>query len=771
MAEVLVRRHKHYTRWMHRERRRLPEVKLKRILNDAAQAVPGFLLAFAEVLGIPSGLYAAWTAGMAACDLDIRRPVIGGLLAFALRFLWGLPVRWDMPVTLALLLLAPMVVYGRGSAVLMGYTAAVLIPTAFRGFMADTAGELLLSLASIPISALSAPMMLRAVRAVRSNRPMDNAEERVAVGYTACMFLCGGARMLLLGVNAGMLMAAVGVLLLAMFLGIGAGCAGGMIAGVMLTLQGFPVSAAAALALGGFLSGVAATIGQRRLTCAGFAAGCLLMLIVSGAGGQGRAVAVMLAAVLVAFAPQTLLGQAQSFLRRFLTSRAAPGDAYAAYALGAWEKTVAAMAMSVPSPEQDRQERTPAWWQTHLCEGCAECLECGCMATDMAAQRAERVWAARNSTDDAWQLALEDLRGLGCSRLYHLMQSMEYLRMEEAALARMNLRAGAQRDMLITHLTAMAGAARRFALLSSGESWWDDVTARRIRREIAQLALPVQLSFVRRVQGHVQCAFELQFITGARKQAEELCDMTAQLLNVPMRVARLDEDRLLLAQCPPLCVTVGAASVCAGGSGTCGDTVLTAELQDGRCMAALSDGMGHGEQAAFESRQTVELLRLCLDAGYSRPQALTAVNGMMLLAGRGERFSTADLLLVDLWSGRAVLEKLGAAGSWLYQDGTLRRIGCESLPLGILEQIESSSVELRLKAGDVLILMSDGAEEAFPDAAAAEEVIWQALEEETPEAAARSILEAARSAGDAPHDDQTAAVILIGRCSTGQIEN
>lgn len=765
MAEVLVRRHKRYTRWMHRERMTLPVDKIKGVVRWGVEATPGFLLAFTEVLGIPSGLYAAWTAALAACDLDVRKPLTGALIAFALRFAWGLPARWDMLLTMALMLLAPMIVYGRNTGVLMCFTAAAALPAAAAGAMGTTAGELLLGVASVPLSALSAPLFTRAVKAVRSARPMDSMEERVAVGYTAVMLLCGGARMLVLGVNVGMLLASWLVVLLAMFLGVGAGVTGGLIAGVMLALHGVPVSTAAALALGGFLAGVSQIIGRRWVTCAGFGMGCLLMLLASGCAGQGRAAAAVLASVLAGAAPRMLLERVQIFLRRFLTSRAAPGDAYAAYALTAWEKTVEAMAMAIPVPEKDVQERTPRWWQVRLCEGCAESQACGCLCTDTAAQKAERVWAMRNSPDDVWQNALNELRGLGCARLYHLLQSMEYLRMEEAALAHVNRRAQSQRDMLVTHLTAMAGAARRFAMLSSGESWWDDMTARRIRRELAELALPVQLSFVRRVQGHAQCAFELQLITGARKQAEELCDMTASLLGVPMRVLRLDEDRLLLAECPPLCATVGAASACADGASTCGDTVLTAELQDGRCMTALSDGMGHGEQAAFESRQTVELLRLCLDAGYSRPQALTAVNGMMLLAGRGERFSTVDLLTIDLWNGHAVLDKLGSAGSWLYQGGKLTRLSCDALPVGILEQVDSSSVDLRLQEGDVLILMSDGAEDALGSPDNAEAAVWHALEEETPEAAARSILEAARAAdGGISRDDQTAAVLLIGKC-------
>jgi len=345
---------------------------------------------------------------------------------------------------------------------------------------------------------------------------------------------------------------------------------------------------------------------------------------------------------------------------------------------------------------------------------------------------------------------------------------MDCLRKEDTIARRTIRRACHQRDMLVTHLTAMAGAARRYALLSSGESWWDDMTARQIRRVLSDAATPVRLSWVRRVQGHVQAAFELQFITGARKQAEELCSLTGSIIGAPMAVTRVDGDRVHLAEQPLLRAECGACSACIGESedtGVCGDTVWTGLLADGRSMVALSDGMGHGERAALASRQTVELLRLCLDAGYTRKQTLTAVNGMMLLSGHGERFITVDLLTIDLWTGQAALDKLGAAGSWLYQHGRLAQLTGDALPVGILENIESRECSMRLSEGDALVLVTDGVEEAFSNRSNLEAAVWLALEEESPAAAAQTLVDAAKKAGGGiRRDDQTAVVVrIVGR--------
>lgn len=762
MAEAIVRRNRRRSdRWMPRTKK----LTWERVIKTATallRCLPGGLLAFADVMGIPSGFHIALGAAMAAAGMDVRPVLAGGVGAMLVRLLSGLSPRWELLITLGMLYLAPLLLKGRGNLPLAFFTAAAMLPTAVVSFFRPTAAEMMLGWASVPLSALAAPVMARAVQCLKSGQRMSALEERLAVGFLAALCLCGGARMLLLGLNVGALLSAALVNAAALVLGVGAGALGGMLAGVMLAMQGLPLEIGVALAMGGFLCGIAQMLGDRRVGCGAFAVGAYLPLLLCGARGLGVGTAVLVSALSIGLLPRKHWESLQTFLRRFMENEPAPGDAYAASALAAWEKTVAAMACAVPSPCAGEAERTGAWWEEKLCQGCPECELCGCLLTELGKEKAETVWEHRFADERIWQDALEHLRGMGCKRLYYLVDAMNALRREDEAARIVTRHAVMQRDMLVTHLTAMSGAARRFAALSSGETWWDHMAAKRISRALAERAVPMSLSYVRRVQGHAQAALELHAITGARRQAEEICPLLSSVLETPMQLSSLDGDRILLTERPLLRVETGRADAAAENGEVCGDTAWAGLLADGRFLAALSDGMGHGPRAALSSRQTVELLRLCLDAGYTRIQALTAVNGMMLLGGNGERFATADVLTIDLWKGNTALYKLGAAATWIMCRGELSRVVGDALPLGILEEISQEGTTYRLTSGDAVILLTDGVEDAFSSMQELETAVRTALTSLSPQRAAESLLASALDAGGGQRrDDQSALVVYI----------
>ena len=762
-TEIVRRRHRRMSRWMGEEKRQRLPGRLAAVLSRSWQAAPGFFLSFTELMGIPSGFQAAYLTALSAMGLPIHWPLVGAAAGIAMRMVWGLPWHLETLLTLLAIIPAASALHKRGNPAMMLYAGLSLTPLlAVAILWGGTAAAVIQAAACMALSALSAPVFYRAVNALRRGRAMDSLEERVAVGYLGALMLCGGGRMLLLGMNVGVLGAAAATLLIAMYLGVGAGCIGGMVSGVVLALHGLPLTLAVALAMGGFLAGMAQMVGRRYITCLSFAAGCVTAMILSGAWVAGSAISAAVAPVAVMLLPRAAMEGLQGFFRRFLTDHPAAGDAYASAALAAWEKTVAAMAAAVPSPVEEDESHEGAWWEERLCARCPEDPPCGCMLSAEAIRKADFVWQARGASDEMWLDALENLRGLGCGRLYCLREAITALRDEDAAARRQLRKACYQRDMLVTHLTAMSGAARRYAMLSAGDNWWDDMSARRLRKALSELNYPASLMYVRRVQGHVTAAYSLRYVTGAKQQAEELCELTARALDAPMRVAVCDDDRVTLKERPLLTVEAGiAAHGCERG--VSGDTAWAGELQDGRWLAALSDGMGHGEQAAKESGQTVELLRLCLEAGYTREQTLTAVNGMMLLAGRGERFSTVDLVTLDLWTGQATLDKLGAAASWIAGEDGLTCVTGDALPLGILETVESRSSTARLHAGDELVLMTDGVEDAFSTRAALEDAIRAALNKHTAKEAAQALLDsAAGAAGEyARADDQTVVVLRV----------
>ena len=185
---------------------------------------------------------------------------------------------------------------------------------------------------------------------------------------------------------------------------------------------------------------------------------------------------------------------------------------------------------------------------------------------------------------------------------------------------------------------------------------------------------------------------------------------------LPLSIARAEKGHIELEEIPLYSAAIGTASVCAGqrigndDPDVCGDACATQRCEGGRLLMMLCDGMGHGESAHAQSEKTLELLLLLLQAGYSRRQAITAVNGIMLGAQEDkERFSTVDLADVDLWTGEVCCEKLGACPSWVVRGSHMKKVEASSLPLGIMEEAKPTAIKYRLHSGDILVMTSDGA--------------------------------------------------------------
>ena len=729
------------------------------LMEAAVQTGTGFLLSFADLAGIPSGFGAAWLAACAVQGTSLLRPMIGCALSVPMRMLWGLESRWTLLLTLVLLIPAQRMLFGCGTARMMLWTAASLLPGLIIALLGGTQREMLVSAASVALSALAAPVMYRCRKILRGEKAIGTLEEYLAVGYTAVLLLCGGARMLLPGVNLGVLGASLLTLQSALLFGAGAGCMVGLISGATLALQGVPLGMGVCLAMGGFLGGLCNQSRRRSTPCLCFAVVTVLAVCLGGPMIQGDAGAPVAAVFLLLFAPDTMREKAEALAMRFARGQA-PRDEYAAIQLERWERTVEEISASMPLPQQTIAADDPTRWKTRLCPGCPESEACTCMAAPAAAERADGVLQALS--DGAGEPALDGLRGLGCARLYHLRAAMARYAAEEAERRKAIRHACYERDIQTTHLSALSGAARRFATISPA-GWWEAMQGKHLAQAAAELALPATLAYVRRIDGHAQTAWRIDEAADAHLLGESLRAITETVLNLPCDVPRQEGGILTISEKP--LYRADAASVTRGklhDSALNGDIVRMGMLQGGCFLAALSDGMGHGADARRESGQTAALLQLCLEAGYTREQALTVVNGMMLSATQGERFATVDLLTVDLWSGRMTLDKLGAANSCLVQDSGLTWLSGDALPLGILEQASSRTCEARLSAGDTLLMMSDGVEDAFADHDALCNAVRAAALQPAAQSAAEALLQAASdAAGGEQRDDQTVVAVRL----------
>jgi len=139
-----------------------------------------------------------------------------------------------------------------------------------------------------------------------------------------------------------------------------------------------------------------------------------------------------------------------------------------------------------------------------------------------------------------------------------------------------------------------------------------------------------------------------------------------------------------------------------------GDNFSVLELENGNFLMGLSDGMGSGSTACKESELVLDLVERFLEAGFSMETAIRMMNSAMVLKGEAELFSTVDLCNIDLYNGKASFFKIGAAASFLKRDGEVSCFSSRTLPVGVGNNPEVDKVEMELKNGDFVVMVTDG---------------------------------------------------------------
>lgn len=140
-------------------------------------------------------------------------------------------------------------------------------------------------------------------------------------------------------------------------------------------------------------------------------------------------------------------------------------------------------------------------------------------------------------------------------------------------------------------------------------------------------------------------------------------------------------------------------------SGCCGDSSKIKHLADGRLLIVLSDGMGKGRLAAEESSMTAGSIANLIETGFSPETAIKMMNS--IISQKKDRFPTVDLCILEK-RGVARIYKMGAASTIIKRGGKAYAVHMSALPLGISSGIGIEYSGIRLKAGDQLMIMSDG---------------------------------------------------------------
>lgn len=237
-------------RWESQAKRGIRPETLREIRRIAAEMIAPFLLGFSEVMGVPSGLQAAYMGAVAVRGESLLWPLCGCLLSLGMRALWGLTVPWTALISWGLMLWGPRVLFRQRVERLMLYTGVALLPGFILALVEGQPEAVILGAASVLMGVFSAPVFLRALIAWKTPGMITQTEDTVSVCFLVAMLLGGGSPLSLFGLQVGMVGAAFLTVGAGFYLGSGAGTLMGMLGGISMAAQGYPMDLAVALGAG-----------------------------------------------------------------------------------------------------------------------------------------------------------------------------------------------------------------------------------------------------------------------------------------------------------------------------------------------------------------------------------------------------------------------------------------------------------------------------------------------------------------------------------------
>ena len=148
----------------------------------------------------------------------------------------------------------------------------------------------------------------------------------------------------------------------------------------------------------------------------------------------------------------------------------------------------------------------------------------------------------------------------------------------------------------------------------------------------------------------------------------------------------------------------------ASGSHTfkAGDAHEVFTIHEGLVAVLLSDGMGQDIHAYHESRKVIRLMRECLNRKMNPETAMHTLHYMMSLNGLDDMYATLDLALIDLQDGRLWSWKAGSMSTYIKRGDEFLTLESRSVPVGFLPSPSIEAKNEQLKAGDIVIMLTDG---------------------------------------------------------------
>lgn len=606
------------------------------------------------------------------------------------------------------------------------------------------------------------PAFIRSVEVIKT--PGDSAAEddAICICIPAMIGLCGAAHIGLFSVNFGVVLGSVMVMTAGWLGGAFLGAGMGIGAGFAIISAGGHVMHLLFLPMAGLLCGCFREK-RRIITMAVYVFSALALTMVT-MHQLPRFVLINqgVAAAFFMMIPKEKMKKLRDKGYRLFGMQ--PGDnPYIRMRMQQWVRQIERLAKVLPVAEisMNSQEEEGEDVAEQLCRQCDRLPICWHDEYEKTKRGLQAVLAG-----DEVQLPVINEHFDTCLRLAQIPGILEGIYAQRKDIRNRNRASAYERSITETHLLSLSQAAQLISLeglLSDDE---EGEYTQRARLALERMHFSGSVAFVKKVDGHWIVAIRSDTLAIQPNAAQRIARQISLYFSTVMEVTEQTASRIILEEAPLFELITGQATISAAVHdkveiGANGDAMLVRKLSGGRMLFSLSDGMGHGIRARNESKRTLEMLAVCLQAGYTTEQTMKVVNGAMLSATGGESFATLDMGVVDLWTGEVEMNKMGACNSFIIQSSRIHRLASEALPLGILEHVLPAEKNMTLEENDRILLMTDGVSDIFENEDDVVRILQHCLPE-TPQTMAETILqEALDRQQNMPMDDMTVLCVQL----------
>ena len=547
-------------------------------------------------------------------------------------------------------------------------------------------------------------------------------EESIMMILTIAMFFSALGNVSILGFKLVEILAFILILIYGWGNGAILGATAGLVVGLSYTcLCDVSMSFVVAIAFSGFISGLLRRFGKIPVIIA-FVAGNLYISYYSTGTTQLNIVAceVMIASVVLFFIPKYVekkldnlfdLGRGLESVKNNLLNPTKE----AKEKIGAVSEVFSSLADITLQKTKESEEETTEVIKKYIlsyvnntcfaCQNIDECLDKENL-DETAKYLANRLEDGQTIEPEMLKFNCKDAQTI-INNIYDIYNSMKLMRVLKQKELENTEKISHQYKEVSKLLNNIADNIKEGALVK-------DDAQKKLRDELKFYGYNVYEDEFVRDSNIIEYTFITDILTNIDKQKKQITELASSILEQNMTVklilniSKTEKSKIKIISTPKYSVKSEIISQCKAGEMVSGDSYLQMELQDLRKLSVISDGVGSGENASKSSSAIINMLERLLSGGFNEEKAIEIVNSVIRLKGDDEMFATLDATIINEKDAECYFIKLGAAPTYIIENGKVATITSTNIPVGIVDNTQYVPICKKLNEGDFIVQVSDG---------------------------------------------------------------